>query len=294
MRRGRVRTSCLSISLLLGADSDISTSSQHTYSSRNLAISSILSTARMVDFQAAMAARAVRNIQTELEFLSDTGHITSAQLASILASLPPTGLTASLSNTAISRETASSAPAPAPVQTQTPVPAPTPVVAAQTHVPTFNEKADAVPAPAYTAAPPAYTHPPTLSVVTALYPYSASDAGDLALNVGDTINVTEYVNADWWRGVNPATGQTGIFPKNYVKAAAPASSGTEKEGYGYGNLPLQVANSGSSSQPQPQPDQQQEPSKFNEQGKKFGKKLGNAAIFGAGATIGGKIVNGIF
>jgi hypothetical protein len=29
-------------------------------------------------------------------------------------------------------------------------------------------------------------------------------------------------------------------------------------------------------------------------GKKFGKKLGNAAIFGAGATIGGKIVNGIF
>lgn len=31
-----------------------------------------------------------------------------------------------------------------------------------------------------------------------------------------------------------------------------------------------------------------------EQGKKFGKKLGNAAIFGAGATIGGNIVNSIF
>lgn len=30
------------------------------------------------------------------------------------------------------------------------------------------------------------------------------------------------------------------------------------------------------------------------QGKKFGKKLGNAAIFGAGATIGGNIVNSIF
>jgi hypothetical protein len=34
--------------------------------------------------------------------------------------------------------------------------------------------------------------------------------------------------------------------------------------------------------------------KVNEYGKKFGKKLGNAAIFGAGATIGGNIVNSIF
>lgn len=36
------------------------------------------------------------------------------------------------------------------------------------------------------------------------------------------------------------------------------------------------------------------PSKTQEQGKKFGKKLGNAAIFGAGATIGSNIVNSIF
>ena len=33
---------------------------------------------------------------------------------------------------------------------------------------------------------------------------------------------------------------------------------------------------------------------FDDRGKKFGKKLGNAAIFGAGATIGGNIVNSIF
>jgi LAS seventeen-binding protein 1/2 len=36
------------------------------------------------------------------------------------------------------------------------------------------------------------------------------------------------------------------------------------------------------------------PSKLEENGKKFGKKMGNAAIFGAGATIGSNIVNGIF
>jgi len=39
---------------------------------------------------------------------------------------------------------------------------------------------------------------------------------------------------------------------------------------------------------------EQRPSKGAEMGKKFGKKLGNAAIFGAGATIGSDIVNSIF
>ncbi|KAK6530808.1 hypothetical protein TWF281_007645 [Arthrobotrys megalospora] len=236
----------------------------------------------MVDFQSAMAARALRNVRSELEFLSDTGHITGAQLSAILSNLPPSDLpatTSALSNSHVTRaETPVAAPSPAPV-------------AAVTHTPTFNEKTNPVPTPAYSQAPPAYTHPPTLSVVTALYQYHASDAGDLALNPGDTINVTEYVNSDWWRGVNPSTGQTGIFPKDYVKPAPT----NEKEGYGYGNLPLQVANGGSS-QPAPYvpPAEQHQPSKFEEGGKKFGKKLGNAAIFGAGATIGGKIVNGIF
>jgi hypothetical protein len=36
------------------------------------------------------------------------------------------------------------------------------------------------------------------------------------------------------------------------------------------------------------------PSKGAEMGKKFGRKLGNAAIFGAGATLGADVVNSIF
>jgi hypothetical protein len=48
--------------------------------------------------------------------------------------------------------------------------------------------------------------------------------------------------------------------------------------------PMQVANDPVESRP----------GKGQEMGKKFGKKLGNAAIFGAGATIGGNIVNSIF
>ncbi|KAK9451079.1 SH3 domain-containing protein [Limtongia smithiae] len=43
-----------------------------------------------------------------------------------------------------------------------------------------------------------------------------------------------------------------------------------------------------------QASQPHEESQFEKQGKKFGKKLGNAAIFGAGATIGSNIVNSIF
>lgn len=50
---------------------------------------------------------------------------------------------------------------------------------------------------------------------------------------------------------------------------------------------MAVSQSGSSMEPR-------KPSKFEENGKKFGKKMGNAAIFGAGATIGSNIVNGIF
>jgi hypothetical protein len=59
----------------------------------------------------------------------------------------------------------------------------------------------------------------------------------------------------------------------------------------YGNMPLDVSNGAASGGP---PAAQGEPSKLEAGGKKFGKKLGNAAIFGAGASIGGKIVNGIF
>ena len=54
-------------------------------------------------------------------------------------------------------------------------------------------------------------------------------------------------------------------------------------------MPLQVSQAGSSTNPDAR-----KYGKVEEQGKKFGKKLGNAAIFGAGATIGSNIVNGIF
>lgn len=70
-------------------------------------------------------------------------------------------------------------------------------------------------------------------------------------------------------------------------------------GYGRGgNMMTDVAHSSGSGstwgQQQQGGENDGEKSKVSENTSKFGKKLGNAAIFGAGATIGSKIVNGIF
>jgi len=91
-----------------------------------------------------------------------------------------------------------------------------------------------------------------------------------------------------WRGRNERTGLEGIFPRSYVtvveekRPPMPTPTASTE----YGNMPLTLANNG---QFDPR-----KPSKLEEHGKKFGKKMGNAAIFGAGATIGSNIVNGIF
>ena len=152
-----------------------------------------------------------------------------------------------------------------------------------------------------------------MATASALYEYHPSDAGDLAIVPNDRIFITEFMNADWAKGRNERTGMEGIFPRSYVNVL------DEKNGMGqpppppaqsnYGNMPLDVSQAGSSVPPK-------QASKFEQNGKKFGKKMGNAgmsmtlrracrhhswyvadpltAIFGAGATIGSNIVNGIF
>ncbi|KAL1617726.1 protein that induces appearance of [PIN+] prion when overproduced [Diplodia seriata] len=116
-----------------------------------------------------------------------------------------------------------------------------------------------------------------------------TDAGDLALQANDRVQVTEYMNAEWWKGRSERTGQEGIFPRSYVRvedSKMPVAGPTPaQQSMGYGNMPMAVTQGG---------DQQNgQPSKGGEMGKKVGKKLGNAALFGAGATFGSNIVNGI-
>jgi LAS seventeen-binding protein 1/2 len=147
-----------------------------------------------------------------------------------------------------------------------------------------------------------------------MYKYTAADDRDLSFDPDDRIAVYEYMNDDWWMGRNEKTLTEGIFPKNYVEIDRSVSSQStlvnEKAGY-YQNY-AQPQPTYSQGYPQPPPQQspynssvppvavaeesgvQGSHGKTGEMGKKIGKKLGNAAIFGAGATIGSNIVNSIF
>lgn len=157
-------------------------------------------------------------------------------------------------------------------------------------------------------APPSYDETPApqlpsrnaakliIAHARALYQYSASDGRDLAFEKDDKISVHEYMNEDWWMGQNLRTGREGIFPRNYVLVEREEKAPVQPL-YGYPTPPPQQQNPYSAHVPPmavAEGGQSEDPSKMQQYGKKFGKKLGNAAIFGAGASIGGKIVNGIF
>ncbi|KAL4980587.1 SH3 domain-containing protein [Aspergillus desertorum] len=214
----------------------------------------------------------------ELEFLVDASVITPQQLSSILSQLPnPSGSERQVSvpsqppSAQLPPPAAQNIPLPAIAQ---PVSSPAPYSppAAQLANTSLNEKTQYgmnPPAPQqhYASPPPAYPQAPTvLSVASALYAYTPTDAGDLALQPNDRIQVLEHMNSDWWRGRNERTNLEGIFPRSYVnvldeKAVAPPSS--------YGNMPLDVSQINSSST-------SGKHGKLEEHGKKFGKKMGNA------------------
>ncbi|OAA60011.1 SH3 domain protein [Cordyceps fumosorosea ARSEF 2679] len=254
--------------------------------------------------------RSLRNIKTELENLLEKGVIDENVFDSITGSLPPeSSLSGPLRTTANSGDAAaSSSPAPAtrdhaspPTQgfqnmnlNNSPSPAP----------PSYNN----TPAP---GVPPRGATPgrPVIAHARALYRYGATDARDLSFEKDDHVAVYEYMNDDWWMGMNQRTGQEGIFPRSYVLPeqdykAPPGGYGPPQPQYGYPTGPPQQQNPYNASVPpmavaEGGGQQQQEGGagvggKGGEYGKKFGKKLGNAAIFGAGAAIGGNIVNSIF
>lgn len=160
--------------------------------------------------------------------------------------------------------------------------------------------------------PPPQTTP-TNSVkeyVEALYEFQPQQEGDLHIRPGDKIEVLEKPSPEWFKG--KCNGIVGMFPSNYVKPAFSNNTSMVKADppqYSQSPQPQQQmqyqppfppASTGYYQQPAPQPQQvvvqqQQQPqSTGSSQLKKFGSKLGNAAIFGAGATLGSDLVNSIF
>lgn len=117
----------------------------------------------------------------ELEFLADSSVISPQQLSSILSQLPA--------------QTRLHAPIQSPVSI-TP-PAIGNLSIKEEHNTSRDEKSPFIPSSVPAPPPPAYASgPPVLSLATALYAYTPTDAGDLALQQNDRVQVTEHMNND--------------------------------------------------------------------------------------------------
>ena len=205
----------------------------------------------------------------ELEYLTDASVITPQQLASFLTQLPQqTVLHAPLTTPELT---------PAPTGIRVPSPPIQPLTERFQATP-INEKASPFvhPAPSPGPPPPAYASSASVATASALYEYHPTDQGDLAIQPNDRIFITEFMNADWAKGRNERTGLEGIFPRSYVaivdektRMAPPAPPSAPGS---YGNMPLEVSQGGAGPVAG-------KPSKFEEHGKKFGKKLGNASKY---------------
>ncbi|KAL6857904.1 protein that induces appearance of [PIN+] prion when overproduced [Amphichorda felina] len=246
------------------------------------------------------ANRSLRNIKNELENLLERGVIDETVYDNIHSALPEESPLSGPLRTATSSNAT-------PIRTPNPTSGPTsPPTQAFANLDVNKSKSPAP--PSYEDTPPPNlptrkTGKPVIAQARALYRYEASDARDVSFEKDDKISVHEYMNEDWWMGQNDRTGREGIFPRNYVlvehqeKAPVPQYGYPAQQQQQQAGGPPQQQNPYDSNVPPmavAEGDKTEEPSKAQQYGKKFGKKMGNAAIFGAGATIGSNIVNSIF
>ncbi|KAG0734172.1 hypothetical protein G6F23_012639 [Rhizopus arrhizus] len=275
------------------------------------------------------------NIQTYQEVISLLPAHLSAENSSNVPR-PPLPIRKSTSSTTNqSREVMNNSLPKLPVRrtndwSQQPVKLPSPVINPRQPEP---EKVIAVPT---TAPPPAYTeNNSSIATVEALYDYNGEDpTTDLSFKQGDVIEVTEYVNDDWWKGA--VNGKAGIFPQNHVKKIPPPIKAkrpqppskpittmhdnntptfTPNQPYAYPPPPTTLYQPPPPSQPYnvqsyapppiqaytQQPQQpvavQQEEEKENKVSnltKKFGGQVATAATWGFGATLGSQAASAIF
>lgn len=165
--------------------------------------------------------------------------------------------------------------------------------------------------------------------VLSLYAFQGQQEGDLSFKAGEKIEVLEKPSPEWYKG--RCNGVIGMFPSNYVKplfgdsnsfndTVAPPQYQVQHVDPNYNRSSFPPVSTSYQQQPpqgqyfgpaqqqpslvpyqQPQVQYGQQPvlsgpvqgggsGVFN----KIGGKLGNAALFGAGATLGSEIVHGIF
>ncbi|KAF5386032.1 hypothetical protein D9615_002499 [Tricholomella constricta] len=85
---------------------------------------------------------------------------------------------------------------------------------------TTTSAPNAVVTPAYT---PSYQPPSPAAIPGVLFRAKATwgynESGDLSFHAGDTIDIVDEANADWWMGRH--NGKEGLFPSNYVERLPP-------------------------------------------------------------------------
>lgn len=173
-----------------------------------------------------------------------------------------------------------------------------------------------------------------VTLAEVLYDFQPQQSGDLALKRGDKITIIEKLSQDWFKGADcnknegvfpanyvkiiegkPEAGRPMAPPPppSYSSANAVSKTSTNSSQSYYQQPPQQQQNTQQQvppfppastnyyqqqqpvqqqqqQTPQQQQQQQQKPSAFG----KIGSQLGNAFVFGAGATLGGDLVNSIF
>ncbi|BFZ63979.1 protein that induces appearance of [PIN+] prion when overproduced [Saitoella coloradoensis] len=237
--------------------------------------------------------RVLGGLHNDLSFLVDSGVITEQAYNSISAQIPRRWAAGAVVASPSNAIAVSAPPASSPQHQQSNI---------TTLQDKFSNSLSLNPSQSQPPAPPV-RGPAPIAHATALYAYPASDPGDLALQPGERVEVLEYVNGDWWKGRIARTQREGIFPSNYVqlqeKSMPPAPMPYQQQQVyaptqpGPYNAPIPYQ------QQQVQQQQPQQQTVIVEPKKEsmlhgVGKKFGNAAIFGAGATVGGNIVNSIF
>lgn len=55
--------------------------------------------------------------------------------------------------------------------------------------------------------------------VLALFDFEAQEEGEVSFKKGNTLVILEKTDPNWWKGKVTNTGNTGLFPSNYVQTS---------------------------------------------------------------------------
>ncbi|KAK2460947.1 hypothetical protein APHAL10511_007417 [Amanita phalloides] len=132
------------------------------------------------------------------------------------------------------------------------------------------------------------------------YNENNSEPNDLSFAPGDTIEIVEETNADWWTG--KVKGKQGLFPSNYVEKGTTTTPAPTNGKTPY--RPFGAAYHGMDNPPPPgqgvnsvglqEKDDSQKKSKYSGLKNNMANSAASGAGFGAGAAIGGGLVRAIF